>query len=202
MARSIEKIVPGYTTTLPTKSLSPCVLAAEAAGSPRTTAGDRSPPRRLSAVLCDARVQTEGKRNLATIPPRTRREVLARDGHTCRMKGCHRSHFLEVHHIKPRAKGGTNDKRNLITLCSGCHQVTHDMDPSRTAQVVRDRLRRETLCPYAGRASARGPRERQSEPKDRPVDGPGERYRRKGTLPGTGRDDFVPGYTKLRLAFG
>ena len=83
----------------------------------------------LSAVLCDARVQAEGKRNLATIPPRTRREVLARDGYTCRMKGCNRSHFLEVHHVKPRAKGGTNDAANLVTLCSGCHQVTHDLDP-------------------------------------------------------------------------
>jgi|TARA_Y100000310_G_scaffold147454_1_gene146729 5-methylcytosine-specific restriction endonuclease McrA len=30
---------------------------------------------------------------------------------------------LEVDHIKPRTKGGTNDEENLQTLCCNCHKI-------------------------------------------------------------------------------
>ena len=76
-------------------------------------------------VACDSRVLEPGKRNRATIPPARRRDVLARDGHRCRTKGCNAKHFLEVHHIVPRIRGGTNDEANLITLCSACHRLVH-----------------------------------------------------------------------------
>ena len=33
---------------------------------------------------------------------------------------------LEVHHIKPKNENGTDDLRNLITLCSVCHDDYHD----------------------------------------------------------------------------
>lgn len=32
------------------------------------------------------------------------------------------SHLWEVDHIRPRKKGGTNDKGNLRTLCIRCHR--------------------------------------------------------------------------------
>lgn len=32
------------------------------------------------------------------------------------------SDHLEIHHIKPRAKGGSNKLRNLIALCPECHR--------------------------------------------------------------------------------
>lgn len=32
------------------------------------------------------------------------------------------SDFLEVHHIKPRADGGPNTRKNLIALCPTCHK--------------------------------------------------------------------------------
>jgi hypothetical protein len=105
-------------------------------------------PRTLSAILCDARVQAPGARNTSTIPPRIRREVLARDRYRCRMKGCDRARFLEVHHIVPREAGGPNDPANLVALCSGCHTVTHGMQPDALSRIlgpVRKRAVRESV---------------------------------------------------------
>jgi hypothetical protein len=76
-------------------------------------------------LRCDAAVSRRGQRNTTTIPPRTRREVLARDGHRCRAPGCGRTRFLEVHHVRPRSRGGGDDPRNLLTLCSACHRLHH-----------------------------------------------------------------------------
>jgi hypothetical protein len=72
---------------------------------------------------CDARIDQPGKRNTSIIPPATRRMVLSRDRYQCRTPGCEYTKFLEVHHIKPRAAGGNNRPKNLITLCSTCHRL-------------------------------------------------------------------------------
>lgn len=61
-----------------------------------------------------------------------KRDVLRRDGYKC-IK-CNWSHkewnrsdprHLELHHVKPHAKGGGNSKENLITLCTVCHDDIH-----------------------------------------------------------------------------
>ena len=56
----------------------------------------------------------------------SRREaVLHRDNYTCQC--CGKKHVrLEVHHIVFRSMGGTDDERNLITLCEKCHKAVHD----------------------------------------------------------------------------
>ena len=77
-------------------------------------------------AACDAQIIEPGKRSRAIIPPARRQEVLARDGHRCRAPGCLNTRFLEVHHIKPRTKGGGNEAGNLITLCSACHRLWHE----------------------------------------------------------------------------
>jgi len=77
-------------------------------------------------MRCDAAVCEHGGRNTTTIPPRTRREVLARDQHSCRAPGCGRTRFLEIHHIVARQKGGGNDPENLVTLCASCHRLWHE----------------------------------------------------------------------------
>jgi len=77
-------------------------------------------------MRCDAIICKNGVRSRTTIPPRVRREVLGRDGHRCRAPGCHRTRFLEVHHIVPSSRGGTNDSDNLVTLCSSCHRFHHE----------------------------------------------------------------------------
>ena len=76
-------------------------------------------------LKCDAVICKHGERAKTTVPPRVRREVLARDGNRCQAPGCGRTHFLEIHHKAPRAQGGTNDPQNLITLCAACHRLYH-----------------------------------------------------------------------------
>ena len=80
----------------------------------------------VEAVRCDALVHRPGERNKATIPPRTRREVLARDRHRCRRKGCDHTRHLEIHHVRPRTENGSNETENLVTLCTACHTLWHE----------------------------------------------------------------------------
>lgn len=52
-----------------------------------------------------------------------RKAVILRDNYKC--MECGKSNTkLEVHHIKARKFGGSNNLKNLITLCSKCHQKT------------------------------------------------------------------------------
>ncbi|MCK9996845.1 MAG: HNH endonuclease [Candidatus Krumholzibacteria bacterium] len=93
----------------------------------QTDAGERELSRAESERMrCDAAVCEHGGRNTTTIPPRVRREVLARDLHRCQAPGCGRTRFLEVHHIKPRNRGGDNQAENLVTLCASCHRLWHE----------------------------------------------------------------------------
>ena len=80
----------------------------------------------VEAAREDAQIHKQGERNKSTIPPRVRREILARDRHHCRRKGCNHTRFLEIHHIIPRFEGGTNDPENLVTLCTACHKLLHE----------------------------------------------------------------------------
>lgn len=47
------------------------------------------------------------------------KKILERDGYKCQI--CGGTDRLEVHHIKPQAKGGKHFPANLITLCLDCH---------------------------------------------------------------------------------
>lgn len=56
------------------------------------------------------------------ISPALRYEIFQRDGRKCRI--CGRSGdavTLRVDHIRPQAKGGSNKKSNLQTLCEDCN---------------------------------------------------------------------------------
>ena len=54
---------------------------------------------------------------------KTRIEVFKRDSFTCQYCGRHAPDVvLELDHIKPVAKGGTNDIMNLITSCFECNR--------------------------------------------------------------------------------
>lgn len=56
----------------------------------------------------------------------SRREaILHRDNYTCQRCG-KKNCRLEVHHIKFKSDGGTDDEENLITLCEDCHKGVHD----------------------------------------------------------------------------
>jgi hypothetical protein len=102
-----------------------------------TSRGDRRvAPAQLAALTCDAHVQRPGEPNRATIPPSVRAAVLARDRHRCATPGCRSTHFLEVHHVKPRGQGGSNRAANLVTLCSRCHRFAHECGSARAAAAV------------------------------------------------------------------
>lgn len=54
-----------------------------------------------------------------------RKAILHRDNYTCQCCG-KKNCRLEVHHIKFKSNGGTDDENNLITLCKDCHKGVHD----------------------------------------------------------------------------
>ncbi len=74
---------------------------------------------------CDCRTVTQGGRNKTSIPPAIRVKVLAKARHKCETPGCDHTRFLEIHHLVPRSKGGTNDPANLTVRCSACHARIH-----------------------------------------------------------------------------
>lgn len=56
----------------------------------------------------------------------TKAYVLARDAHTCQQcQGKSRDRRLEVHHIVFRSERGSDEERNLLTLCKSCHDGLH-----------------------------------------------------------------------------
>ena len=81
-----------------------------------------------------AREGPSGFRSLSRLPSSVlnhapsktlRMKVIRRDGWKCRICGRkpenHTDIELHVHHVRPWAFGGLTEERNLITLCSTCH---------------------------------------------------------------------------------
>lgn len=56
---------------------------------------------------------------------RARAAALHRDGHRCVRCGATPTETLRlhVHHIVPRARGGSHTLENLVTLCDVCHPL-------------------------------------------------------------------------------
>ena len=77
---------------------------------------------------CDCQTSTPEGRNTTSIPPATRRKVLAKARHQCQTPGCNNTKFLEIHHFTPRSQGGSNEMSNLGAFCSACHQRIHAHD--------------------------------------------------------------------------
>ncbi len=97
-------------------------------------AGEAPLPREVvERLLCDCalRVVREGKEGLAasrrtrTVPEVTRRAVALRDGHRCRVPGCRRRLWLDLHHLVPVWEGGRHVRSNLVYLCRFHHQLVH-----------------------------------------------------------------------------
>jgi hypothetical protein len=60
-----------------------------------------------------------------SIPPAVRRLVRRRHGNRCAVPGCQSSRFLDLHHTRPRAEGGTHDPDHLILTCGSHHRAAH-----------------------------------------------------------------------------
>jgi hypothetical protein len=74
---------------------------------------------------CDAQRIGDDERAAQDIAPKTRRDVLHRDGGKCTVPRCRSARFIEIHHIVPRSEGGSHDASNLTSLCDGHHIALH-----------------------------------------------------------------------------
>jgi hypothetical protein len=64
-------------------------------------------------------------RKRRVVSPALRNALLARDG-GCTFPGCHRSHYVDAHHLKHWANGGRTEPENLTLLCSWHHLLLHE----------------------------------------------------------------------------
>jgi len=65
------------------------------------------------------------------IPNSVKQYIYERDKHQCQSCGQTQAETkLNIDHIIPLVKGGSNDMSNLQTLCQTCNQKKkHDLDP-------------------------------------------------------------------------
>jgi hypothetical protein len=79
---------------------------------------------RIEPVLVDDEgvAVATGKRT-AGLSPKVIRAILLRDGH-CRCGNCEVRYGLQIHHLRPRSWGGSDDPSNLAAVClpAGHHQ--------------------------------------------------------------------------------
>lgn len=61
--------------------------------------------------------------------------ILTRDNYQCNEKNVSCSGPLQIHHILPLSKGGTNKENNLITLCMYHHCLKHEHMRERYANI-------------------------------------------------------------------
>jgi 5-methylcytosine-specific restriction endonuclease McrA len=90
----------------------------------------------LETARCDAQQvdlthgnETHGEsappRAIQSVPPAIRRQVLLRDQKMCQVPGCRNTLAIDVHHIQPRAEGGTHHAHNQVGLCTVHHRAVH-----------------------------------------------------------------------------
>jgi hypothetical protein len=73
-------------------------------------------------------LETEGRavQRGGPLPAATRRAVMLRDRCRCRVPGCTRRRYVDVHHLVPRADGGLHSRSNCFVLCRMHHHLLHD----------------------------------------------------------------------------
>jgi hypothetical protein len=88
-------------------------------------------PAAAATLGCGARevaLASEGRgvQRGGPLPAAIRRAVLLRDRCRCRVPGCRRRRYVDVHHLIARADGGEHSRSNCITLCSTHHRRLHE----------------------------------------------------------------------------
>jgi hypothetical protein len=84
-----------------------------------------------AALGCGAAVidlATEGRleRRGGPLPTSVARAVRLRDRDRCRVPGCSRRRYVDVHHIVERARGGVHSRKNCLCLCGTHHRMLHE----------------------------------------------------------------------------
>jgi hypothetical protein len=77
----------------------------------------------------------------------TRQEVFDQKGHECLFCGVtgeqHEQEYgrdLDVHHVIPKRKGGSNDPSNLIPVCIGCHKTLEATQGKALGRIADDEM--------------------------------------------------------------
>src|SRR5262249_23517562 len=73
-------------------------------------------------------LRTEGRivKRGGPLPKSVERAVRLRDRERCRVPGCSRRRYVDVHHIEERAHGGAHSRRNCLCLCDTHHRRLHE----------------------------------------------------------------------------
>lgn len=89
----------------------------------------------IKRLACDASVVvvTEDERGAPlnvgrkqrTVPTAIRRALWSRD-RGCAFPGCHRTRFVDAHHVQHWGEGGETSVDNLVLLCSHHHRLLHE----------------------------------------------------------------------------
>jgi ATP adenylyltransferase len=107
--------------------------------------------------LCDAKIAeyldkrsdpwSHRRKSTGYIPGTQRYEVLKRARFRCELCGVSADHkAIEVDHIVPRNKGGTDDTSNLQALCYSCNAMKRDRDNTDFRDVAANYKKREDGC--------------------------------------------------------
>jgi ATP adenylyltransferase len=80
------------------------------------------------------------------VPDSVRYQVLKESGRCALCGATKRERPLDVDHIKPRSRGGTNDSWNLQVLCSTCNRSKRDKDE--TDFRLPPEAERDPSCPF------------------------------------------------------
>jgi hypothetical protein len=88
-------------------------------------------PAAAATLGCGAREvelarEGRGVQRSGPLPAAIRRAVLLRDRCRCRVPGCSRRRYVDVHHLIARSEGGDHSRSNCITLCSTHHRRLHE----------------------------------------------------------------------------
>jgi len=88
-------------------------------------------PEVVERASCDAELigsleDAQPARVTATVTPRLRRQVLARDRHCCTVPGCRSARNIDLHHVEYQRDGGRHELSNIVCVCSGHHQRLHE----------------------------------------------------------------------------
>ncbi len=85
----------------------------------------RRPTSSSPHVGAKAAADAPRRRASQTIPPAIRRDVMRRARQRCSVPGCANHQFLDVHHVDPRAEGGSHDPERMLALCGSHHRSAH-----------------------------------------------------------------------------
>lgn len=78
------------------------------------------------------------------ISVKERRKIYRRDNFQCVY--CDSTYMLQLDHVRPRSRGGTDDASNLVTACRTCNLAKGArMIPGRTTQMKVANYRKERL---------------------------------------------------------